>query len=72
MGRHPVAVVINTLHMYGLFALDLVVGRGGRLHGKHVAASWNIKGNHLSICSGTQGNRGKPVSRWPVAGPSGY
>ena len=28
MGRHPVAVVINILHMYGLFALDLVVGRG--------------------------------------------
>ena len=28
MGRHPVAVSFNILHMYGLFALDLVVGEG--------------------------------------------
>ena len=34
---------LNMLHMYGLFALNLVVRRG--LHGKHVAATWNIKGN---------------------------
>ena len=26
MGRHPVAVSFNILHMYGLFALELVVG----------------------------------------------
>ena len=26
-------------------------------------------GNHPSICSRTQGNQEKPVSRWPVAGP---
>jgi hypothetical protein len=29
-------------------------------------------GNHPSICSRTQENQEKPVSRWPVAGPSGY
>ena len=28
MGRHPVAVSFNILHMYELFALDLVVGEG--------------------------------------------
>jgi len=28
MGRHPVAVSFNILHMYGIFALDLVVGEG--------------------------------------------
>jgi len=28
MGRHPVAESFNILHMYGLFALDLVVGEG--------------------------------------------
>ena len=34
-------------------------------------ATWNL-GNHLSICLKTQGNQEKPVSRWPVAGPSEY
>ena len=43
----------------------------GGLHEKHVVATWNL-GNHLSICLQTQGNQEKPVSRWPVAGPSEY
>ena len=43
----------------------------GRLHEKHVVATWNF-GNHLSICLQTQGNQKKPVPRWPVAGPSEY
>ena len=43
----------------------------GGLHEKHVVATWNV-GNHLSICFGAQGNQEKPVSRWPVAGPSEY
>jgi len=29
-------------------------------------------GNNPSICSRTQENQVKPVSKWPVAGPSGY
>ena len=41
----------------------------GGLHEKHVVATWNL-GNHLSICFWAQGNQEKPVSRWPVAGPS--
>jgi len=45
--------------------------KSGGLHEKHVVATWNV-GNHLSICFWAQGNREKPVSRWPVAGPSGY
>jgi len=45
--------------------------KSGGLHEKHVVATWNV-GNRLSICFWTQGNQGKPVSRWPVAGPSGY
>ena len=42
----------------------------GGLHEKHVVANWHL-GDHLSICSWTQGNQEKPVLRWPVAGPSG-
>ena len=33
-------------------------------------ATWHL-GYHLSICSWTQENQEKNVSRWPVAGPSG-
>jgi len=43
----------------------------GGLHEKHVVATWKL-GNHLSIHLQTQGNQEKPMSRWPVAGPSGY
>ena len=45
--------------------------KSGGLHEKHVVATWNL-GNHLSICFWAQGNQEKPVSRWPVAGPSEY
>ena len=45
--------------------------KSGGLHEKRVVATWNL-GNHLSICLQTQGNQEKPVSRWPVAGPSEY
>jgi len=45
--------------------------KSGRLHEKHVVATWNV-GNHLSICLYAQGNQEKPVSRWPVAEPSEY
>jgi len=45
--------------------------KSGGLHEKHVVATWNV-GNRLSICLWTQGNQEKPVSRWPVAGPSEY
>jgi hypothetical protein len=44
--------------------------KSGGLHEKHAVATWNL-GNHFSICLKTQENQGKPVSRWPVAGPSG-
>jgi len=43
----------------------------GWLNEKHVVATWNL-GNHLSICFKAQGNQEKPVSRWPVVGPSEY
>jgi len=43
----------------------------GGLHEKHVVATWNV-GNHLSVCLQTKGSQEKPVSRWPVAGPSEY
>ena len=45
--------------------------KSGGLHEKHVVATWNV-GNRLSICFWAQGNQEKPVSRWPVAGPSEY
>ena len=43
--------------------------KSGGLHEKHVVATWKL-GNRLSIPLWTQGNQEKPVSRWPVAGPS--
>jgi len=45
--------------------------KSGGLYEKHEVAAWNV-GNHLSICLQTQWNQEKPVSRWPVAGPSEY
>jgi len=45
--------------------------KSGGLHEKHVVATWSL-GSHLSVCLQTQGNQEKPVSRWPVAGPSEY
>ena len=36
------------------------------------ACSINLESwNHLSICLNTEENQGKPVSRWPFAGPFG-
>jgi len=43
--------------------------KSGRLHEKHVVATWNF-GNHLRICLQTQGKQEKPMLIWPVAGPS--
>ena len=45
--------------------------KSGGLHEKHVVATWYL-GNHLSVCLWTQGTQEKPVSWWPVAGPSEY
>ena len=45
--------------------------KSGGLYEKHVVATSNF-GNHLIICFSAQGNQEKPVSRWPVAGPSEY
>jgi hypothetical protein len=45
--------------------------KSGGLHERHVVATWKL-GNHLSIRLETQWNQEKPVSMWPVAGPSGY
>ena len=45
--------------------------KSGALHEKYVEATWN-RGNHLSICSYTQGNQEKPVSKWPVPKPFEY
>ena len=45
--------------------------KSGGLHEKHVVATWDL-GNHLRICLWTKGNQEKPVSRWPLAGPSEY
>ena len=42
--------------------------KSGGLYEKHVVATWNL-GNHL-FCA--QGKQEKPVSSWPVAGPSEY
>ena len=45
--------------------------KSGGPHEKHVVPTLNL-GNHLSICFYAQGNQEKPVSRWPLAGISGY
>jgi hypothetical protein len=72
MGRHPVAVVISHItyaQTMKVNTLDLVG------EGYMEACSGNLErtnGNHPRSCSRTQENQEKPVSRWPVAGPSGY
>jgi hypothetical protein len=45
--------------------------KSGGLCEKHVVDIWKV-GNHLSICFQTKENQEKPVSRWPVIGPSEY
>ena len=69
LGYHPVAVFILHAHIWGKKVTRKF--KSGGLHEKHVVATWKL-GNHLSIRLQTQGNQEKPVSRWPVAGPSGY
>jgi hypothetical protein len=72
MGRYQVAVV----NLYITYARTMKVGYSvfslGGLHGKHVVATW--KGKTETIPAFTLGPRKtkKNVSRWPVAGPSGY
>ena len=63
------AVVI--LHIKKNMKLVTNKFKSGGLREKHAVATWNF-GNHLGICFQTQGNQEKPVSRWPVAGPSEY
>jgi hypothetical protein len=50
-------------------AVILMSLKSGGLHEKQAVATPEF-GNHLSICFKTEKPR-KPVSRWPVAGPSG-
>ena len=57
MGRH----LLITLHL-------LKEG----LHGKHVVATWNNMGTIPAFALRPRKNQEKPVSGWPVAGPSGY
>jgi hypothetical protein len=73
MGTRSVAVVILHVTYARTMKVDCPGFSWGGLHGKHVVATWKIKnGNHPSIFSRTQENQENPVSRWPVAGPSGY
>jgi len=44
--------------------------KSGGLHKKHIVANWKLA-NHLSIRLFTQRNQEKPVSRWPIGGPTG-
>jgi hypothetical protein len=68
MGRHPVAVVI--LHITKARTMKVDYSRFSWVPCSGMLEKKN--GNHPSICSRTQENQEKPVSRWPVAGPSGY
>jgi hypothetical protein len=73
MGRHPVAVV--NLHTTYARTMKVDYSRFSWGRAKWEACGSNLErknGNHPSICSRTQENQEKPVSRWPVAGPSGY
>jgi hypothetical protein len=45
--------------------------KSGGLHEKHAVATWNL-GTISAFAYKTEDNQEKPVSRWPVAGPSGY
>jgi hypothetical protein len=67
IGLSPVVVVSLHVQKYEITNRKLKLGG---LHEKHVVATWKL-GNYLSIRLQTQGNQEKPVSRWPVTGPSG-
>ena len=68
LGCYPVAVVI--LHVnktWNWLLLNLI--REDYMRSMY----WQQNlGNHLNICFLAQGNQEKPVSNWPVAGPSKY
>jgi len=64
-----VAVVILHVNKYGKKVTRKF--KSGGLHERHVVATWKLE-NHPSIRLQTEGNQEKSVSRWPVAGPSGY
>jgi hypothetical protein len=69
LGCNSVAVVNKRIYKtWDWFATKFM--SGGLLE-NHIVATWSF-GNHLSICLKTEGNKEKPVSRWPVSGPSKY
>jgi hypothetical protein len=73
MGRHPVAVVILHITYAQTMRVDYSRFSWGGLHGKHVVATW--KGKTATIPAyavGPRKKQEKPVSSFPVAGPSGW
>jgi len=63
-----VAVVILHIHIYKKKVTTKF--KSGRLH--ELACSRNLGNWELSEHSLVDGNQEKPVSRWPVIGPSGH
>ena len=46
--------------------------KSGGLHEKHVVATWNVGNRLAAFAYRHRETKKKPVSRWPVAGPSEY
>jgi hypothetical protein len=70
MGRRPVAMVILHITYARTMTVDYSRFSWGRTTWE--ACIGNLEKKITGICSRTQENQEKPVSRWPVAGPSGY
>jgi hypothetical protein len=49
MGRHPVAVVISQITYARTMKVDYSRFSWGRLHGKHVAATWKGKTGTIPV-----------------------
>jgi hypothetical protein len=70
---HPVAVVISHITYARTMNVDYSRFSWGGLHGKYVVATGKRKtGTSPAVALGPRKTKKKPVSRWPVAGPSGY
>jgi hypothetical protein len=72
MVRHPVAVVNLHITYARTMKVDYSRFSLGWLHGKHVVVTWKGKTGTITAFALGPRKTKKNLSRWPVAGPSGY
>jgi hypothetical protein len=65
------SIILKKIIVVALTAKELNIDelKSGGLHEKHAVATWNVEPSQYLLKD--RGKPRKPVSRWPVAGPSG-